>query len=281
MNHQDAGVPGQPSNFQGQVQVQHQEYVHSPVGIKHGFKRHPNVISLILSVLIWGLAGFALAIGPADPIYLIILGAFIFFYLIYLVESYCSKTARGLRNVAEPMGLIVFHKTMVATGPVIRWTIQCYHYERRTRTYTDSDGHRRTTTERVRVDTHRASATYNIQGWSDASHAPRFTNTRLTQVSYIKTHSFRDAQAEERHNTEYRTWINLNDRDTHKTTSWTLNLAGFKSNFMEVAEGVSLPCWFNLKMFWMYSFAMMSYPLRLAFHGITAERAERIHKVIW
>lgn len=117
------------------------------------------------------------------------------------------------------------------TKPSSTHHFRCYpdHYETRTTTTTDSKGNTRTSTHQEKVTTHRASKTYNLPGWQDDSPPPKPTSHNVCKVKYKRHFRWGNTHAQAKHDGEFAAWVSLNDRDTHKSVSWTWDLAGFSA----------------------------------------------------
>ena len=93
----------------------------------------------------------------------------VWFFIWYIsLKRYASKTSKYLSWILSETEFASYVKELQSAKPEITWTIQNYHYEeRRTR---DKDGKEQV--ERKRVNTHRAQAHYDIQGFSDETLSP-------------------------------------------------------------------------------------------------------------
>lgn len=60
-------------------------------------------------------------------------------YIIYLFECYKADTKKYLRNINDIVDLENFMKSIKEESPKIVFSIECYHYETRTRTVTSTD----------------------------------------------------------------------------------------------------------------------------------------------
>ena len=96
--------------------------------------------------------------------YYITLGILGFFYLVYFILELCSPTAKYLYNKSSDEGMNKKMSGLFRTPPQIRFYGECYHYETRYHTSTDSDGNTTTTTTTERVVTY--SETYFMPYYS-------------------------------------------------------------------------------------------------------------------
>ena len=90
-------------------------------------------------------------------------------YFIYLILEFCSPTCRYLVHKRSNEGIKDKMRKLFVACPVITFHAECYHYETRHRTYTDSKGHRHTKTERVKVVTHTESENFHYSSARDVS----------------------------------------------------------------------------------------------------------------
>ena len=105
-----------------------------------------NVFGWIFEISTWTFLIVSLVIP--EIYFYVILGLV---YLIYIILEFCSPTSRYLCNKNSSQGIYEKMSTYFQTRPVINWTCECYHYETRTYTSTDSNGNvtTHTTTEKV------------------------------------------------------------------------------------------------------------------------------------
>lgn len=106
----------------------------------------------------------------------------------------------------------------IKSPPEIYWHIECYHYETRTRTVTDSEGNTRTETYQEKVVTHVANTKFRILEWMDES-APIASLFYLQEMMLTRLHTNKDIDfsetAYDRYCREKDEWIRDNSRDVH------------------------------------------------------------------
>lgn len=91
-------------------------------------------------------------------------------YIIYLTECFnCSKAGNYLRNVCGQKSFAKYVEKLQESSPKVSFTINCYHYEQRTKT--DSKGNSSTHSEQV--ITHTASMDYRIGSHKDETLSPQ------------------------------------------------------------------------------------------------------------
>ena len=113
----------------------------------------------VLVSLIGGLVYFFLYTEPPsshDDEYeqFIPFAPFAVLYILFIISECCSPTFKYLSNQNENDQIYKVMGKLFNTAPVITWTAQCYHYETRHYTETDSQGNTHDRTETVRVNTH-------------------------------------------------------------------------------------------------------------------------------
>lgn len=89
------------------------------------------------------------------------------------METLKSATFDYLRHSLDNVSTGEYVTGLKKAAPNILWSIQCYHYETRTRTVSSTDSNGRTTTRtetyQVRVNTHSASGSLLYRSWTDRS----------------------------------------------------------------------------------------------------------------
>ena len=217
-------------------------------------------------------------------------------YLVHLLEALCkSKTSKYLYWILSETEFASYVKELQSAKPEIRWTIQNYHYEeRRTR---DKDGKEKV--ERKRVNTHRAQAYYDIQGFLDETLSPEQTlamfhllydgehedleaNKKKSRRIFLlcemplEYHAI-DDQEEQRLFGRRETFFRENTRDTHQDKkSEHLISCHHKSHVMVILkEGTddsrARPWWMS---YWFYAICtvfLMSVPFRVFFFSQCAK----------
>jgi hypothetical protein len=148
-------------------------------------------------------------------------------------------------NIEGGDGVVGYHRRICERPPWVRWYIQCYHYETRTHTTTDSKGHTSTHTTQDRVNTHSASCNYQLAGFIDSSKPLAPTGHGMAKVHFKKHFSWRDAAARVKHDGEKAVWVRFHDRDTYKDVTWKWGINGYQKHMVELREGEEEPCWFG------------------------------------
>ena len=89
--------------------------------------------------------------------------------LIYWIMCCCTSASKYINDCLEMDKVYYKLQDCIKQRPIIRWSIQCYHYETRRHTSRDANGNTKTTTRQERVNTHSASAQFNYSIWQDHS----------------------------------------------------------------------------------------------------------------
>lgn len=123
-----------------------------------------NVFGWIFQLSTWTFLIVSLVIP--ETFFFVIFGLV---YLIYIILEFCSPTSRYLCNKNSSQGIYEQMSKYFKTLPVINWTCECYHYETRTYTTTDSDGNVSTHTTTEKVVTCRGSQDMSYYSSRDVS----------------------------------------------------------------------------------------------------------------
>lgn len=86
-------------------------------------------------------------------------------YLFYMIYSCCTSSSKYLRNCTDVDQVFRNIDMAIRSPPKVSFRIQCYHYETRIHTSTDSEGKTTTTTSQERVNTHYATGSFHFSTW--------------------------------------------------------------------------------------------------------------------
>jgi hypothetical protein len=170
------------------------------------------VSSLSIAVFVGGIVA---AIMTETPAFFIVAGVA---YAFHFGASVCCGHDFGLLSnaVSGAAGLVARFDPVYRANAAFRWHIECYHYETRTYTTTDSKGHRHTHTKRVRVTTHVATHEGRLRSFEVSppfipdvnSYAlTQLLSTARVQVKFAEYFAARDS------------WRAANTRDAHQDFS--------------------------------------------------------------
>mmetsp|Transcript_12371 Transcript_12371/g.14915 ORF Transcript_12371/g.14915 Transcript_12371/m.14915 type:complete len:316 (-) Transcript_12371:110-1057(-) len=210
-------------------------------------------------------------------------GVFTITSLCFICETLCSNTFTYLRNINTSETLMELMDRLYKQKPNVTWSIQCYHYETRTREVTeqDSDGHTHTRTETYeeRVNTHSAQGMLKYVGWSDVSTPLNQANIeeyQMTKVSLKKEWIGDEGCNEQRSN-----FISSNNRDTHYDFSENLCIEGFTPRVLSFVDIAERPCladwrWFLIS----HATVVFALPYRMWFSSRTGKVRTKVVKKI-
>ena len=125
-----------------------------------------NVFGWIFQVTTWIFLILSFISKFGQPAFFV--PAFMFYFVYYIIE-FCSPTASYLCNKSTAIGMYEKMLQYFRTPPVIRWHCECFHYEPRVHTRTNSRGETEYYTTQEKVVTHRDSASMSYQYSRDVS----------------------------------------------------------------------------------------------------------------
>jgi len=159
-------------------------------------------------------------------------------------------------------------------APYLGMWCECYHWEERTRTWTDSNGNRRSETTTHKVVTYTGSESFVYASWADNSGAlGGIENFGLVRLKMSYSISYNDTATESRYNDQYSSFCSRNrSRDLCFNAGHTSNVPGFVERVLSLNESVRRPkylgvWWYALSCFltlsWFYGIWLHS----LSHHG--------------
>ena len=110
------------------------------------------------------------------------------FYICYVIFQFCSPTFYYLLHKKNDIKLVDKMKQLFNTPPKIKFVVECYHYETRTYTTTDSKGNTTTRTQTVRVVTRVDSKFFDYYSSRDVSGLFRlnYDESAIANKFYVK-----------------------------------------------------------------------------------------------
>lgn len=110
------------------------------------------------------------------------------FYICYVIFQFCSPTFYYLLHKKNDVKLVDKMKQLFNTPPKIKFVVECYHYETRTYTTTDSKGNTTTRTQTVRVVTRVDSKFFDYYSSRDVSGLFRlnYDESAIANKFYVK-----------------------------------------------------------------------------------------------
>ncbi len=138
-------------------------------------------------------------------------------YLIYIILEFCSPTSKYLCNKSSDQGMYEKMGAHFRTPPEIRFNCECYHYETRHHTRTDSEGRTEHYTTTERVVTYRE--TYTMPYYSERDVSGLFYLN--CEAAYVQRKSYIKLELEEEIN--FADAISYMDYEFEKDNFWRRN----------------------------------------------------------
>jgi hypothetical protein len=164
-----------------------------------------------------------------------------FFYIGYIITNSLSSTCKYIFNKHKSESIHELMKRNFSNPPKLNFHVECYHYETRTKTTTDSEGNTKTESSEEKVVTYSESRPFIFYTWRDTSGLFLLDSHKVFRnfyKTYIKLHidlevEFADDITKYDY---YRTkdeFYNQNKyRDTHINISESKNVDGFETHNM-------------------------------------------------
>ena len=212
----------------------------------------------------------------------------ILLYLVYLVECWHCHTRIELKHKVDVQ--TVYHKMrqMREALPIVWWKALCYHYIRRTRQvtrYRNGDAFTSTQVYYERVNSHTAGCAFNFTncGFKDVTKVVTgLEDYPATKIRFSKSFSFLHPDAKCEFDDQRNQFFVENERrDDYMETREGLDLlnVNFKEYMIAFKDPDRLPWYVSNIVFWIASFLMLSWPLRVIIEYKTAYIHYHVHKV--
>ncbi|XP_061174456.1 transmembrane protein 151B-like [Saccostrea echinata] len=226
---------------------------------------------------------------PCEDGYIYIPIAFvIMLYLVYLVECWHCHTRLELKHKTDVQAVYEKIQQMQESIPIIWWKALCYHYIRKTRhvtRYRNGDSFTSTQVYYERVNSHTAGSAFNFThcGIKDVSASlTGLENFPATKIRFTKGYSFLCSEAEYEFDEQRNRFYRDNERrDDYIETREGLDLlnVNFKQYMIAFRDPDNLPWYVSHVIFWIASFLLLSWPLRVIIEYKTAYVHYHVHKV--
>ncbi|XP_054264612.1 transmembrane protein 151B-like isoform X1 [Macrosteles quadrilineatus] len=202
-------------------------------------------------------------------------------YLVYLVECW-HCTARieagcrvGVTSVLERI------QQMKEALPILWWKAVCYHYVRRKRQvtrYRNGDAYTSTQVYYERVNSHAAGTSFVFAycGVKDISRKLILNEARgqITKIRFSKGFAFANVEAaaefEEQRNRFFAEHERYDDYMEMREGLDLTNISAFKEHVIALTDPDRMPWYASRAVFWICSFCLLSWPLRLILEYNTA-----------
>ncbi|ELT94525.1 hypothetical protein CAPTEDRAFT_123938, partial [Capitella teleta] len=227
-------------------------------------------------------------IGPCEDGYIYIPVAFVaMLYLVYLVECWHSHTRIDLQYKTDAGSVYQHIGAMQGAMPIVWWKGLCYHYIRRTRhvtRYRNGDAFTSMQVYYERVNSHTASGAFNFAQCGVKDLSKKLVGLEkfpATKVRITKGFSFACSEAEQDFERQRAEFFREQDRrDDYMETREGMDLLNvpFKKFMVAFTDPNSLPWYISHPCFWVCSFLLLSWPLRVLIEYKTAYVHYHIHK---
>ncbi|XP_046664991.1 transmembrane protein 151B-like [Homalodisca vitripennis] len=220
--------------------------------------------------------------SPCDEGYIYIPIAFMcMLYLLYLVECWHCTARVELGCLVDVTSVLDRVQQMRDALPILWWKAVCYHYVRRKRQvtrYRNGDAYTSTQVYYERVNSHAAGTSFVFAycGVRDISRKLILNeaNGQITKIRFSKGFAFANVEAAAEFEEQRTRFFSEHERyDDYMEMREGLdltNIAGFKENVIALADPDKMPWYASRVVFWVCSFCLLSWPLRLILEYNTA-----------
>jgi len=202
--------------------------------------------------------------------------------LVYWITICCDGTCGYLRNFNENRNAYSVVQSNQLAAPHLGMWCECYHYETRTRSYTDSNGNRKTETYTEKVTTYRGSDTFRYGSWADVSgQLQGLENFGLIRLKMEYSIHFADSDSNRAYDDHYQRFCQANRwRDTHFSSGHTRTVPGFTARVMSQNESVKAPKFLSLGFYILSAFFSCGFPYALWLQSISHHAAFFVKKTV-
>lgn len=210
-------------------------------------------------------------------------------YFLDLILSFTiNKTFQYLQNIKTDIGLINYLKVLFETAPLIYHKVECYHFEIRYRTVTDSKGNTRTETYSEKVTTYTGSTNFNYISWRDLSgtfmiddsflrRRPKDAMLRLSLRFNLECAP--DGTSDDLENSRNAFYAANSWRDTHCNV-WDERVLPGREQYQLVMLGKEVPCFLGTGWFVFCSIFLLKPIFFIYFRLVTSTQKFSIEKII-
>lgn len=209
-------------------------------------------------------------------------------YLVYLVECWhCTARVR----LSSPVDVrTVYDKVhhLRSSQPIVWWKAVCYHYVRRSRhlqRYRNGESYTTTQVYYERVNSHSSGSTFVFSrcGEQDISHdLIELEKFPLTRMRFSKGFAFANIDAANDFEEQRSRFFRENERyDDYMEMREGLDLhnVNFQENMVATRNPNKLPWYVSKVAFWVASFMLLSWPLRVVIEYNTAHVHYQVTKL--
>ncbi|XP_026470229.1 transmembrane protein 151B-like, partial [Ctenocephalides felis] len=196
-------------------------------------------------------------------------------YLVYLVECYHCSTRLRLARAIDAEAVRRRISLMRTAEPVVWWKAICYHYVRRKRhitRYRNGDAYTSTQIYYERVDSHSASATFSHAycGYQDVSKNLILdaSSDPIIKFRFSKGFAFSNIEAASEFEEQRSRFFSEHSHfDDYMEMREGLDLAGaglaFREHLVARRDSKKSPWYCTTPAYWILSFLLLSWPLRI------------------
>ncbi|XP_078518279.1 transmembrane protein 151A isoform X1 [Lissotriton helveticus] len=209
-------------------------------------------------------------------------------YVVYLVECWHCFTKNELQHKVDVNSVYEKIQRMQQSTPCIWWKAISYHYIRRTRQvtrYRNGDAYTTTQVYHERVNTHVAESEFDYarHGVKDVSkELLGLSDYPVTKLRFTKCFSFASSDAETAYLTQRARFFSenegLNDYMEAREGMHLKNV-DFKEYMIAFPDPTRPPWYVRRYVFWLASFAILSWPLRVLAEYRTANVHYHVEKL--
>ncbi|XP_024081946.1 transmembrane protein 151B-like isoform X2 [Cimex lectularius] len=229
--------------------------------------------------------------SPCDEGYIYIPLAFMaMLYLVYLVECWhcTARIELGYRVGVDTVLQKV--QQMRDAQPIVWWKAVCYHYVRRKRQvtrYRNGDAYTSTQVYYERVNSHAAAASFMFAYCGVRDISKRLvldhTNGSITKIRFSKGFAFANVEAaaefEEQRARFFAEQERYDDYMEMREGLDLTNVAAFREHVIALANPDKIPWYAGQTVYWLCSFLLLSWPLRLMLEYNTAYLHYKVTKL--
>ncbi|XP_076045096.1 transmembrane protein 151B-like [Oratosquilla oratoria] len=219
-------------------------------------------------------------ISPCEDGFLYIPVAFlILLYLVYLVECFHCPTRLQLTHTTPASTVAARIEAMRSAQPVIWWKAICYHYVRRSRhvtRYRNGDAYTSTQVFYERVNSQAAGTCFLYSGCGVKDISKKLVDLSAfpaTKIRFSKGFAFANIEAANEFEDQRSRFFQENERrDDYMEMREGLDLTNvnFREFLIARRDTKPVPWYYRHLVFWLASFFLLSWPLRLIIEYNTA-----------
>jgi len=182
---------------------------------------------------------------------------------VYLLESIYNPFRQYLSNLRNRVEGYTYLAHLSSACPHLKWSIQNYHYETRTRTVTDSKGNTTIETYTVRVNTHYACGSFVYDAWRNLGPPPLLSDVKALRVRQQKDYAFADKRTSDLYFSDFQNFVTRNITDACWETSRWLEIDGWEDYWMCLRDDGSgeNSCqgrFYSSAMYWLFTLLTLS-----------------------